>query len=195
MATNPHLPHDRDKRHDGRMTLVKEGTRGRNWWPIVILLVAAAVLAGVIAFAPFAPKERVAPTSADVPIQPTGGQVQVSDVNITKSPQDQAANLTGTLFNAGNTDINAIQGVANFKGNNGQNVASLTAPIMGMRENGGTQPLAENPLKPGERRAFQMRIDRVPEGWNGNLPELQFTTVTGQTPTRGNQSGGSEQEE
>jgi hypothetical protein len=182
MATNPQFPENRDPRHDGRMTLVKEGTRGRNWVPVAIMVAAAALLAAIIAFAPRAPRASAPPTAADVPAQRTGGQLQVTDVKISRLMENGPANITGTLFNNGSNSINAVQAVAIFKAKDGTNLPLVSAPLMGVREGGGTQPFADNPIKPNERRAFQMQIERIPQGWDGSLPRLEFPVITGQEP-------------
>lgn len=182
MATNPQFPENRGTRHDGRMTLVKEGTHGRSWGPIAIIVVAAAILAAIIVLAPHAPKKRVPPTGADVPAQRTGSQLQVSDINISNMVQNGPATIRGMLFNNGDTAINAVQAVAIFKAKDGTNLPPVSAPLMGVRQDGSTQPFADDPIKPNERRAFQMEVAQLPKEWNGSLPELQFPTVTGEAP-------------
>lgn len=180
MATNPKLPPQRPYRDDhAHMDLVKGGGR-RSWWPLVIIVVAAAILIGLIAWLPRAPKQTRPPAAAQVPPQPTGNQVQLSDLNMTTTTTGGAMDITGMLYNNGNTAINAVLAQASFLNINGQTLENVSAPMLTLQADGTTQPFINNPIKPGERRPFEMRIDRVPEGWNRNLPALRLTDVAAQ---------------
>ena len=84
-------------------------------------------------------------------------------------------NITGQLYNNGNTSINAVMAQATFV--NGQQLETVSAPLLSLRPDGTTHPLIDNPVKPGATRAFEMRIERGPEGWNRNLPAIRRTEV------------------
>ncbi len=176
MVTNPQIP-PRKRDDHAHMDLLKGG-RGRGWSPVVIIVVAAAILLALIVWLPRAPKNaHTAPSSAAVPPQATGQQVQLSDLQITPSTPSGAARLTGTVFNSGNTDITAIVGQATFMGANGQVAGQVTAPFLSLTQGGTTQPFLNDPIKPGERRAFEMQVNQVPQGWNHSMPALALTQV------------------
>jgi hypothetical protein len=180
MATNPRFPQNRRDDH-AHMDLIKGG-RGKGWWPIVIIVVAAAILIALIVWLPRAPKRAPAPAAAEVPSQPTANQVRLSDLAFTTPTPAGATNITGTVFNNGNTAITSILAQATFNNINGNNLQTVTAPFLQLNADGTTQPFLNSPIIPGERRAFEMRINRVPEGWNRNLPAIKLVEV-GATPT------------
>lgn len=182
MATNPQYP-QRNRDDHAHMDLMKGGG-GKGWWPLVIIVIAAAILIGLIVWLPRAPKRTVAPAGAQVPPQPTANQVQLTNLNFTTPTQGGATNITGTVYNNGNTAITAIMAQATFSNINGNNLETVTGPFLSLNPDGTTQDFLSNPIKPGERRAFEMRIERVPEGWNRNLPAIRLTEVASTPATK-----------
>lgn len=191
MATNPQIP-PRKRDDHAHMDLLKGG-RGTGWWPVVIIVVTAAILIALIAWLPRAPRSaQTAPSSAAIPPQATGKQVQLSDLQITPSTPPGAARLTGTVYNNGNTDITAIVGQATFMGANGQVAGQVTAPFLALNQGGTNQPFLNDPIKPGERKAFEMQVNQVPQGWNHSMPALTLTQVAA-AGNAGNEKGGNTQ--
>ncbi len=183
MATNPQFPQKRVRDDHAHMDLIKGG-RGRGWWPALIIVIAAAILIALIVWLPRAPKRTAAPAAAEVPPQPTANQVQLSDLKFTTPTPDGATNITGTVFNNGNTAITAIVAQATFQNLNGNNLQTVSGPFLGLKPDGTTQDFLSNPIKPGERRAFEMQVERVPEGWNRNLPAITLTQVASTPATK-----------
>jgi len=69
------------------------------------------------------------PSAAQLPPQPTAGQVELSHVTLTPSPVGNAINLQAMLQNNGNTDITGIQVQGTFHGPTGQALGSETAKV------------------------------------------------------------------
>jgi len=82
MATNPLPPH-RDL-----PTLADQKKNKKSASPMVPLgiLVAAIILIALIVYLPKTPRRPDAPSNATVPAQPTGTQVQLSNVRLSAGP-------------------------------------------------------------------------------------------------------------
>ena len=183
MATNPQIPPREPRRDDhAHMDRIK-GTSTKTWWPWLLILVSAAILAALIWWLPQSPKRTAAPSAAQVPAQPTGNQIQLSNLNMSTPTPGGAMRLTGTIYNAGNTSVNAIVAEGSFANINGNVLETIKAPMMHLQPDGTTVPFTQNPIKPGARSQFEMTFDRVPEGWNRNLPKLRIDQVGAQAPS------------
>lgn len=186
MATNPKLPDYPDippHRSEDEHAKVQTIKKGKFPWPIIAIIVGAAILIAIIAFLPRAPHVMQAPTAAQVPQQPTVDQIQLTDMHIASSPVGGAVYLTGLLRNTGNTAITGVQVQAQFLGRNGPVLETVTRPVEGLA--GGTanqaQDLTQTPIKANESRPIRIYVEHTPLGWNHQLPELMVTAVTGTT--------------
>jgi hypothetical protein len=188
MATNPQYPQQRgpqDMKRDpdvhGRLQLPPKRAFP---WPLIAILAAVAMLAALIAWLPRSPHKGVAPNAAQVPVQPTGSQLQLSNLNMQPAPAGGALYIKGILHNVGNTDVNGVQVQANFLGNNGQILASEMGVLQEVSGEG-TGPVenfTKSPVKPNQSRPFRVYFEHTPAGWNREMPGLKVTTVTGTTP-------------
>lgn len=187
MATNPQFPQSRDPQRGPqrvdmqRLPILKNS---RVPWPLFAILAALAILIALIIWLPTAPKKTMPPSAAQVPQQPTGDQIQLTDLKMTPAPVGSAMYLEGTMMNAGNTELTGIQVQASFRDANGSVVGTQTRPvqeIVGRSDVSGQNPV-NAPIKPNERRNFRVAFDNLPAGWNHQMPELKVTMVTGTTP-------------
>jgi len=184
MATNPKLPDypnipPRKSADDhAKVQMIK---KSKFPWPLVAIIVGAAILIAIIALLPKAPHVTQAPAAAQVPQQPTVDQIQLTNVKIATSPVGDAMYLTGLLHNTGSTAITGAQVQVQFLGRNGPVLESVTRPIEGLV--GGTagqgQDLTQAPIRPNESRPIRIYVEHTPAGWNHQLPQLTVTTVTG----------------
>lgn len=186
MATNPKLPDfphipPREQDEHGKVQIIK---KSKFPWPLIILIIGAAILIAIIALLPKAPHVTQAPTGAQVPQQPTADQIQLTNMKIATSPSGGAVYLTGMLRNTGNAAITGVQVQAQFMGSNGAPLETLTQPVEGLvgGPTGQAQNLTEAPIKTNESRPIRIYFEHTPPGWNHQLPELTVTTVTGTTP-------------
>ncbi len=179
MATNPQFPERGPRLVDdhAKLTTVKH----RNtWWPLAIVAAAAAILIALIVWLPRAPKAVVPPNSAAVPVQPTGKQIQLTGLKISSPTVGGAMNLTGNVVNTGPTALTGATVQASFRNNAGQVVQTTNVEMTGFNNDGQTYDFTQNPVKAGETRAFELRFERVPAGWNHSLPELRIAQVRGE---------------
>jgi hypothetical protein len=152
-------------------------------WPVVALIAAALMLLAIVMRMPTTPKKVQPPSAAEVPPQPTPGQVQISNVQLTPSPVGGALNLQAMLQNNGDTDITGIEVQGNFKGTNGQNAGSENAKVEAVgSSNASAQDLTIAPIKPNQTMPIRIRFDHYPANWNKEMPELVVTQVSGTTP-------------
>lgn len=188
MATNPQFPQKRGFQEVPRYPDVhgrlQVPPKRRFSFPLLVVVIAAAILAALIAWLPRTPHKGVAPSAAQVPQQPTGSQIQFSNLNMQPAPAGGALYIEGVLHNVGNTDVNGVQVQADFRSTNGQILATETGVLQEVsgKGTGPTENLTKAPIKPNQSRAFRVYFERTPAGWNKALPELKVTTVTGTTP-------------
>lgn len=181
MATNPQFPEQqRPHLHPRLQTPPKQ----RFPWPLIAIIIAAAILAALIWWLPQTPKKQLPPNAAAVPAQPTGDQIQLTNLKMTPSTTGSAFYVEGMLYNNGNSDITGVQVQAAFHGINGQVLGAQTRPVEGMVGNSAieAQNLAQAPIKPNQSRAVRVYFDHYPAGWNKQMPDLKVTTVTAHAP-------------
>ena len=177
MATNPNVPRGPGLHEVPHLKVPK---KKQFPWPLVVLVIAAAILVALILWLPRTPKAGRAPTAAQVPAQPTGNQVEFTNLKITPATVGNSFYLEGTLVNHGTTDITGVQVEATFKNAGGQVLGTETRPIEGIAGTSGTQTedLTKTPIKPNETRPIRIAFDGYPLGWNKQIPELKVTLVT-----------------
>ncbi len=180
MATNPRIPEEQDQHPKLPVERKKQFP-----WPLIAIIVAAAILAALIVWLPKAPKAKTPPTAAQVPQQPTGNQIQLTNLKITPAPTGGAFYLDGTLVNNGSTTINGIQVELDFKNLAGQTIEKETLPVEGIVQASNPpqiQNLSAAPIQPRQTRPFRVSVTHVPAGWNQQVPEMKILTVTGSNP-------------
>ena len=186
MATNPRIPSETpDVEHRKRPELVPGqplAKRPGSGVPGVLLavIIAAALLAAILYYMPRAPKTASAPTAAQVPVQPAGNQLQFSALHMSVAPTGGALNLDGQVMNTGDRPVLGAIAELSFRDAAGKIIENIRSPLMGMAQNGNvleTDGFATDPLKPNATRPFRITVDRVPAGWNHQLPEMKVATV------------------
>ena len=179
MATNPQHSEQRPHLHPR----LQAPPKPRFPWPLIAIVIAAAILAVLIWWLP-QPKKQLPPNAAAVPAQPTGNQVQLTSLKMTPSTVGSAFYVEAMLYNNGNTDITGVQVQAAFHGINAQVLETQTRPVEGMVGNSATeaQNLAQAPIKPNQSRAVRVYFNHYPAGWNKQMPDLKVTTVTAHAP-------------
>ena len=182
MATNPNLPPT--QRGPQLQPKLQVSKKNPFPWPLIAIVIAAALLAALIFWLPRTPKKVQPPNSAAVPQQPTAGQLQLSQVRITPSPAGNNLYLDAKLFNAGNTEITGAEAQAKFLDANGNVAGTQSAKVEGLAGNGQTttEDLTKAPIKPNDSRNVRIAFTNVPQNWNHQLPDLSVSTVTATTP-------------
>lgn len=184
MATNPQFPPPREPRRGPslapKLPILK---KSRFPWILFAIVVAAAILAALIWWLPQTPQREAPPSAAQVPAQPTGSQIQLTNLNIQPAPTGTAMYLSGIIHNQGNTAITGIQVQASFRGINGQTLETQTRPVEGLTGANDNTPqnLTQNPIRPNQNRPFRVYFEHYPSGWNQQVPALKITNVTATT--------------
>jgi hypothetical protein len=186
MATNPKLPDFPDipprksSNEPAKLHLIRQS---KFPWPIVALIVGAALLVTIISVLPRAPRVARTPSAAQIPRQPTLQQIQLTDVQIVPAPVGDSLYLNALLHNAGNSAITGVQVNARFMGSNGMVAGSTMAAVQSASGGTTSQDLTQAPIKPNEARPIRIYFEHTPKGWNHQVPALTVTTVTGTTPS------------
>ncbi|HZP62028.1 MAG TPA: DUF3426 domain-containing protein [Terriglobales bacterium] len=182
MATSPQFPQTprRGPHAVPKLQVPKKGFP----WPLLAIIVAAAILIALIVWLPRTPHAHAGATGANVPAQPTPGQIQLSHLKMTIAPVGAAYYLEGMLFNNGNTDITGVQVQVKFVDNDGKVTGSQNRPVdeMNGRTDLSSQNLVDSPVKPGQSRPIRIYFDHPPANWNKQMPELTVTEVTATKP-------------
>jgi hypothetical protein len=183
MATNPRIPepHDPATVHDNHATVHEEDSRKRRFpVPLAILIVAAVILALLIWYLPRTPVPTAPPSGAVVPAQPTGGQVQLTNLSLASSPVGDQVYINAILHNAGNTTITGVLANVTFPGSNGQTSATIQAPVEALTgaNNTVSESLLDHPIPPNGQQAVRIAVPKAPPGWNRQLPGIAVATVT-----------------
>jgi hypothetical protein len=183
MATSPRIPPDQR----GPVPVDRETLRPKrpsSGWPGVLaaIVLLLLLLGAVFYFLPRTPKATAPPVGADVPPQPTGDQLQFSNVKISRAPAGGAMFLQGTVMNTGTTAVNGVVVEVRFNNEQGQVLTSEQINMIGLRDDGSEQPLTETPIRPNENRAFRLHVTQVPQGWKERVPDLRIVAVTAHQP-------------
>lgn len=193
MATNPRYPEEperQDKYRDVHPKLQAPPKR-RFPWILVAIVAAVALFVAIITQLPHGLPRNENPPAAQVPQQPTGNQVQLSNVSMKSAPVGGAFYLVATLNNNGTTAITGVQVQADFRSQDGRVLKTETRPVQGMvaGPEGTAEDLAKTPIQPNTSRTVRVYFDNYPYEWNKQVPGLTVTAVTATTPSgAGNRS-------
>jgi len=180
MASSPQFPPPRRGPHVVPRLPVE---RGRQFpWPLIGLICAAVLAAGLVFLLPRLHVARMSPTGAVIPQQPVPGEIELSGFKMTAAPTGGAYYLDGLLFNHGKTDVTGVWVQLNFVGTNGKAVGSELRSVAEMNQQlNGAQNLIQNPIKPTETRPVRIYFDHPPANWNHQIPGLVVAEVTATT--------------
>jgi len=173
MATNPRIPDPTTL-----PTLREQKKKPSSGSPLVPIgiLIAAVLLIALILWMPRSPRGTAGPSSAAVPAQPTGGQVQITNVQFSPAPVGQSMYIYATVFNAGTTAINGLSMNVAFADQSGTQLPATTA----IAENRDGKNLVDDPIAPNATREIRIPVQNVPQNWNHQVPGLKIETVTAQ---------------
>lgn len=115
-------------------------------------------------------------------VQAAPGDLQFSDVQLSKAPGGEALYLDGLVTNMGNAAVRGAIAEVDFLDTQGQVVASLQKPLVGMAH-GGTDlvqnEFSRNPITSKQMRFFRVAVEQVPPAWNHEPPVLKIVAVDG----------------
>jgi hypothetical protein len=170
------------------LTLVDGGGRRRRTPSIPLMrrflttLAALLLLVIVLKFFPPASKHSGVQGSHGTTLA-LARDLHLSDVQFSRAADGTALYLDGIVTNAGNSRVTGATAKVGFHDAQGQLVATLQKPLVGM-SHGGTDlvrnEFARNPIAPNEMRFFRIAVEDVPATWNHELPELTIIQVRAQ---------------
>ena len=185
MAANPNLPNypdippRRPKDDHAKVDLIKQS---KFPWPIVAFIIGLVILAAIVLYIALPTHLTRPPAGSVVPAQPTGQQIQLTNINMVAGPVGGALYVEAVLHNTGNSEIIGVQVEGVFLGNNGQSLETETGTVQALMQGGGAEDLTQAPIKPHESRPVRIYFNHMPQGWNHEPPQLRVTTVSGTTP-------------
>lgn len=145
--------------------------------PAVAASVAALVAVVAIFWIVFLPKTVHAPHegSGAVNLAMTAAELEyVKNIQVGNLAMSRAENfihqevtiLNGEVYNAGSEPVSALRLTITYSDEMNQTVLKETRAVLGT---------PEQPLTPGERRAFEISFEHVPNSWNMQLPSAVVT--------------------
>lgn len=147
----------------------------RVLWTLVTLVLLGVVLRYLPARSSKASAQRPTGVTAASP-----ADLRVSAVQISRPPDGAALYVDGLVTNVGSGRITGATAEVQFRDAQGNVIASVQKPMVGMAH-GGTDlignELARNPIKPNEMRFFRVAVEDVPSGWNHEIPELNVVSI------------------
>lgn len=169
-------------------------------WPIVAIVAAAVILGALLFYLPRSPRRGPNPTAAEVPQQPFGQTLQITNLKVQPSPAGGSVYIQGTVSNASPKKINEVTVVAKFYDKSGAVIHQDTVPMQALPKDTGNTvgvSFAEDPLNPDSSKEFRLAFDSIPDTWNHETPALQIAHLgfAGQPPasaqgdTKGVQTG------
>ena len=192
MATNPRIPDPKQPRTGGPILVPKpEPPKGAGPGVTLAIVTAILLLGAILYFMPRgAGNIANAPAGAVTPAQPTGGQLQFSDVSVGVAPVGGAVSIDAQLTNSGTSEVNGVMAELDFPLTNNQ-TSSVQAPVMGIaigekgkgantsKVTGDIEDLTKAPIKPGETRPVRISVNDVPKAWNHQVPQIRVAETTG----------------
>lgn len=170
MATNPKIPPDLR-----RGPVAEPMPKRKAWWPPVLIVIAVAILIGLIVWLTHTPAKPAQSNSAQ---QVSGFQVQLRNLRPGAATPAGGMELTGNLVNNTNHEISGVTVAATFRNINGQALETVNSELSPAGATGTAAGFADNPVQAGGTRDFVINFKHVPEGWNGNVPELRIAQVS-----------------
>jgi hypothetical protein len=181
MASDPRIPQSLDPRgpsHTGGLE-PEPPTSGRAGVTLA-LITAALILGAILYFMPRAPKASPAPAAAEVPTGPSAGMLHLTAPKMTTSPGGNSMYIDAMVQNTSAQTINGIVAQVRFRAQDGSVAQAVEVPVQLVEQGGAriTQDVTSAPIKPNDTRPIRIAIDRVPQNWNHQMPEIQVSAVT-----------------
>ena len=138
---------------------------------VAVIVVGVVVLAG-----------RKKPVAAPVTLEPADGYS--ASLPLTDFAMSEAGNLSGgkltyldgRVRNAGGKTVTGATVQVVFQNDEGlaPQIDTEALTLIRMKEPYiDTEPMAADPLKPGDEREFRLTFETVPDNWNSQMPEVR----------------------
>jgi hypothetical protein len=162
----------------------------KQWtgWPLLALIGAAVLLIVIYVVFPSAPKMAAPAPGAQVPDQPGGNQLQLTNLRMTVSPpreREVSVKLNGNIRNVGGPAVEGATIEASFMDKTGHVAIQQAQPlerIAAQGHSGKEVELKEQPLKPNDVGAFEVEFTGILANWNQQMPEVRIVDVETNAP-------------
>lgn len=145
-------------------------------WGVAALVVL--VLAGVLVYAG---RHKPAPAPATLqPADPYAASLPLTQFAMSEADNLSGGKLTyldGHVKNTGSRTVTGITVQVVFGNDEAMPPQIDTVPLTLIRTREpyiDIQPVAANPLKPGDERDFRLTFETVPDNWNTQMPEVRI---------------------
>ena len=117
------------------------------------------------------------------PLAPYASNLALSQLAMSESTSlsgGKSTFLDGHITNRGSQIISGVTAQVLFRNDEGMPPHLETLPVALIRSREpyvDTQPIAANPIHPGEEREFRLIFEAIPNNWNTQLPEVHVVAV------------------
>jgi hypothetical protein len=167
----------------GFLSEKKGQSEGRSWLPwiiagVVILVVLGALLVSGHRQRAAQQAENASQTPDSYASQLVIGNLQMSEA--TNGTGSKVTYVDGMIANKGDKTVTGVNVVVTFKNDIGEPPQKTPMPLTLIRTREpyvDIEPVAAEPLKPGDTHEFRLIFDHVSPTWNQQYPTVQPTRV------------------
>lgn len=169
----------------GGSHLLGGGTPRRGGqFPLTTIVVAGAVVLAILAAVLFFTRSQShTARNAVQPLDPYAADLPLSALGMSESESlsgGKSTFLDGRIRNNGTSTVTGVTVQVFFRNEESLPPAVETLPVTLIRTRQpyvDTEPVAADPLKPGDEREFRLIFEALPHNWNTQLPEVHVTHV------------------
>jgi hypothetical protein len=106
--------------------------------------------------------------------------LQLTNPKMTAAPTGNSMYIDAMVQNTSPQTINGIVAQVRFRAQDGSVAQAVEVPVQLVQQDGAriSQDVTSAPIKPNDTRPIRIAIDRVPQDWNHQMPEIQVSAVT-----------------
>ncbi len=158
--------------------------RGSREFPLAAIVIAGAVVLALFAASLFLYRGKPGPARGAIqPLDPYAAQLPLSQLAMSESTSlagGKSTFLDGHIRNNGQKTVTAATVQVFFRNDEALPPTVETLPVTLIRTREpyiDTEPIAAEPLKPGDDREFRLIFEVLPANWNTQLPEVHVIQV------------------
>lgn len=152
--------------------------------PVMAWVVAGVVVLAVVVALLFTGRHKAGPPPNTIqPLAAYAANLPLSQFSMSESASyvgGKSTYVDGHIHNAGSETVTGITVQVIFRNDEGMPPRLETLPMALIRTRQpyiDTQPVAQNPLKPGDDRDFRLIFESIPDNWNYQMPEVRIIQV------------------
>jgi Protein of unknown function (DUF2393) len=159
------------------------GGERRNWLPWVVAGCVVLLVLGWMIFAGRQERTRQAAETALATPDAYASQLTLDHLQMSQAPNFAGGKITyidGQVTNRGGKTVTGVQVAVTFKNDIGEPPQRVPIPLSLIRTREpyvDIEPVAAEPLKPGEMWEFRLIFDHITPNWNQQYPEIAATRV------------------